>query len=83
VTPATFLRALQVPLRSAPLILIALFSVALTIAANVGLFGIPLAVILSSWYLKYTFAILDVAAAGTAEPPVLSVEMVNPLSEGR
>jgi hypothetical protein len=82
-TPTTLLRALQIPLRSAPLILIALFSVALTVALNVGLFGVPLALILSSWYLKYTFAILDVTAAGTGEPPVLSVEMVNPLDERR
>jgi hypothetical protein len=83
VTAATFIRALRTPLHSAPLILIALFSVALTIAANVGLAGLPLALILASWYLKYTFAVLDAAASGAAEPPVLSVEMVSPLGERR
>jgi hypothetical protein len=49
----------------------------------VGLFGIPLALILSSWYLKYSFAILDAATTGVAEPPVLSVEMINPFGERR
>jgi hypothetical protein len=60
-----------------------LFSIGLTIGLEVGLFGIPLALILSSWYLKYSFAILDAAAVGATEPPVLSVEMINPLSEQR
>jgi hypothetical protein len=83
VTPATFLRALRVPLNFAPLLLIVLFSIGLTLASFVGLIGIPLALILSSWYLKYSFAVLDACAVGAAEPPVLSIEMVNPLGERR
>jgi len=83
VKPATFGRALTIPLRSAPLILIVLFSVLITIGLNVGFFGIPLVLILSSWHLKYSFAILDQAAVGTGEPPVLAVEMLNPLGERR
>jgi hypothetical protein len=83
VNSATLVRALAMPLRSAPLILIVIFSVAMTAAWYAGLFGIPLIFILSSWYLKYTFAVLDSAAAGAAEPPVLAVEMLNPFGEPR
>jgi hypothetical protein len=77
------LRALRLPLNTAPLLLIVIFSLALSAAAYAGLFGVPLALILASWYLKYSFAILDAATVGAAEPPVLSVEMINPLGERR
>jgi hypothetical protein len=60
-----------------------IFSLAITAGLKVGLFGIPLVLILTSWYLKYSFAILDAATTGTAEPPVLSVEMINPFGERR
>lgn len=82
-TAATFLRALRVPLSFAPLLLIVLFSAGITLASFVGLIGIPLALILSSWYFKYSFAVLDACETGAAEPPVLSVEMINPLDERR
>jgi hypothetical protein len=74
---------LRLPLSTAPLLLIVIFSLMLTLALQVGLFGIPLVVILTSWYLKYSFAILDAATTGAAEPPVLSVEMINPFGERR
>ncbi len=76
-------RAVLLPLQAAPLILVALFSVGLRFAIGGGLLGIPLVVMLVSWFFKYGFAVLDSAVAGEPEPPVLSVEMVNPFNEQR
>lgn len=41
------------------------------------------AFLLVSWFLKYCFVLLDAALAGDEEPPVLSVEMINPFDEQR
>jgi hypothetical protein len=80
---AAIFRYLAVPLRTAPLLLIGTFSVLLMVALKAGFLGIPLGLILLSWFSKYSFVLMDHAAEGAAEPPVLSVEMVNPLSEQR
>jgi len=80
---AATLRYLAMPLRTAPLLLIGTFSVLLVLAAKAGLFGLPLGLILTSWFIKYSFVLMDQLAEGVAEPPVLSMEMVNPLSEQR
>lgn len=77
------LKYLLVPLRGASLTLIVLFSFLLLIAAKGGLLGLPLALILLSWFFKYGFALLDKVADGVNEPPVLSYEMVNPANESR
>jgi hypothetical protein len=53
------------------------------VAAKAGLIGIPLGLILLSWFSKYSFVLMDRLAAGVMEPPVLSTEMVNPLDEQR
>jgi hypothetical protein len=45
--------------------------------------GIPLAVLLTSWFFKYCFILLDAVIAGAEEPPVLAIEMVNPIDEQR
>jgi len=60
-----------------------LFSCALAVASMAGFFGIPLGFILISWFFKYSFVLLDSAAEGATEPPVLSVEMINPVNEQR
>lgn len=80
---AAILRYLAIPLRTAPLLLIGVFSVLLLVAAKAGFLGIPLGLILLSWFFKYSFVLMDHLAEGVVEPPVLSVEMVNPLSEQR
>src|SRR3954471_24455387 len=80
---AAILRYLAVPLRTAPLLLIGTFSVLLMVALKAGILGIPLGLILLSWYSKYSFVVMDHVAEGASEPPVMSVEMVNPLSEQR
>src|SRR5687767_2015790 len=80
---AAILRYLAVPLRTAPLLLIGTFSVLLVLAISARFLGIPLGLILLSWFSKYSFVLMDHVAEGVAEPPVLSLEMVNPLSEQR
>jgi hypothetical protein len=80
---AAILRYLAIPLRTAPLLLIGTFSVLLVLAFKARITGIPLALIVLSWFSKYAFVVMDHLADGVAEPPVLSIEMVNPLSEQR
>jgi hypothetical protein len=80
---AAILRYLAIPLRMAPLLLIGTFSVLLVLALKAGLFGIALGLIVLSWFTKYAFVLMDALAEGVVEPPVLSIEMVNPLSEQR
>jgi len=80
---ADTLKYLLIPLRGASLLLIAIFSILLLIAASGGLLGLPLALLTISWFFKYGFALLDHVADGVVEPPVLSYEMVNPLNESR
>jgi hypothetical protein len=80
---AAICRYLAMPLRTAPLLLIGTFSILLVVAAKAGIVGIPLGLILLSWFSKYSFVLMDGLAEGVAEPPVLSTEMVNPLDEQR
>jgi hypothetical protein len=77
------LRHVLVILKPAPLLLVATFTGGLGLAFRAGLFGIPILVILVSWFFKYCFLLLDAVVAGAEEPPVLSLEAVNPLSEQR
>ncbi len=77
------LKYLLIPLRGAALILIVSFSILLLLAANGGLLGLPLAMLVISWFFKYGFAVLDQVADGIDEPPVLSYEMLNPANESR
>ena len=58
----------------------------LSMASSAGVFilsGLPLAVILVSWFFKYAYILFDRAAAGFDDPPVLDIQMVNPLNEQR
>lgn len=77
------LSLLFLPARPTPLVLIVCLALGLTLAARAGLLGLPLALILLSWFFKYAYVVLDTTARGFDEPPVLSVEMVNPASEQR
>lgn len=76
-------RYLALPLHAAPLMLVAIFAVLLTLANYAGFFGLAAAFILVSWFLKYAFMVLDHAAQGRSGAPVLDVETANPLGEMR
>jgi len=80
VRPAALLLYLRVPLHTAPLLLIAVFGVLLSLAEHAGLLGVPALVILGAWFFTYGFALLDHVLDGRPEAPVLSYEMANPLA---
>jgi hypothetical protein len=71
------------PFRGGALALLLTFTVGFEIGAHAGFVGIPLDVALVSWFFKYCFILLDAIVTGATEPPVLSVEMINPLNEQR
>lgn len=77
---SSVLRYLAVPLQTAPLLFIAVFSVLFLVAARAGLLGIWLGLVLLSGFFNYSFMLLDSMVAGDKEPPVLSIEMMNPIS---
>jgi hypothetical protein len=59
------------------------FAVLLSIAAKVGLVGIPLAFIITSWFFKYAYILFDHTVQGFDEPPTLDIQMLNPVDEQR
>jgi len=77
------LRYLALPFHTTPLLLVAVFSVLLRLAVHAGLLGLPVLLIIGSWFFKYAFVLLDHAAHGRPGAPVLSAEDANPLGEMR
>lgn len=77
------LKYLLIPLRGAALVLIVSFSSLLLIATAGGLLGLPLALLVLSWFCKYGFTLADRIADGENQPPVLAIEMLNPANESR
>ena len=76
-------RYLLLPFTLTPLLLVGIFTILWVLAIRAGLTGIPMDIILFSWFNKYCFAFLDAIIAGAEEAPVMSVEMVNPFNEQR
>jgi hypothetical protein len=76
-------RYLLYPLHGGALVLVMTFTLGWVIVFQARFMGILLAVLLTSWFFKYCFILLDAVIAGAAEPPVLSIEMVNPVDEQR
>lgn len=76
-------RHLALPLHVAPLLLVGLIAILLSLASYSGPFGWPLGFILGSWFFKYGFVLLDHVAEGRPGAPVLSIENANPLGETR
>jgi hypothetical protein len=75
--------ALALPFRPPPLLLVAIFAVLAQLAVKSWLVGIPLLLILVSWFFKYCFMLLDHAAQGRPGAPVLTPEAANPVGEMR
>src|SRR5208283_2181666 len=61
----------------------AVFAVLLYFTAEARFFGIPLALLLASWFFKYAYILFDHTARGCDEPPVLDIQMMNPVDEQR
>src|SRR6202789_4748900 len=53
------------------------------IAVKAGLVGIPLALLVTSWFFKYAYILFDHTVRGFDEPPTLDIQMMNPIDEQR
>jgi len=80
---AKFLSHLLRPARGGAAGVLIVFALLLSIAAKAGLFGIPMAFILTSWFFKYAYILFDHTVHGFDEPPALDIQMLNPLDEQR
>jgi hypothetical protein len=76
-------RHLLRPTRGGAAAVLVVFAFLLSLAANSGLTGIPLAVIVTSWFFKYAYVLFDHTVRGYDEPPTLDIQMVNPFNEQR
>jgi hypothetical protein len=76
-------RYLLLPFHSTTLVLLGTFSFCWLLVFRAGFIAVPAALILASWFFKYCFVLFDSIVAGEREPPVLSIEMLNPLDELR
>jgi hypothetical protein len=81
--PASLLPHLLRPARGGAAGVVLVFAILLSFAANAGLFGLPLIVILTSWFFKYAYILFDHTVRGFDEPPTLDIQMVNPFDEQR
>ena len=75
-------RFIAMPLSMAPLLVVIVFGALLWLSAKASLLGIPLGLLLLTGLFNYTFALFDSVVDGV-EPPVLSIEMMNPVSGTR
>jgi len=71
------------PARGGAAGVVIVFALLLSIAAKAGLFGLPLTLILTSWFFKYAYILFDHTVRGFDEPPALDIQMLNPLDEQR
>jgi len=77
------LRYLLRPLQIEAALFIVVFSLLLKLASRAGPLGLALALTATACFLKYAFILLDHIADGKPGGPVFSMEMANPLGEGR
>jgi hypothetical protein len=78
-----FARQLLRPFDLTSLVLIVVITLGLGFGLRARFYGIPIVILLSSWFFKYAYVLLDSVANGRSETPVLSVEMLNPVDEQR
>jgi len=71
------------PTRGGAATVLIVFAALLSLAARAGFVGIPLALIVISWFLKYAYILFDHTVRGFDEPPTLDIRMVNPVDEQR
>src|SRR5262245_20910132 len=78
---SSIVTALKFPLHTAPALVIAVFCVLLWLAQSARMLGIPLLLIVVSFFFKYSFVLLDYVIDGRSEPPAMSAEMMNPVEQ--
>jgi hypothetical protein len=80
---STLLHHLFRPARGGAVAVIIVFAFLLVIAAQARFVGIPLALLVTSWFFKYAYILFDHTVRGFDEPPTLDIQMVNPANEQR
>lgn len=63
------------------ILFVVLASALMAVAFKVGLFGVPLFLIMLTWFFRYGLLMMEYVAWNGAEAPVLEVEMLNPLEQ--
>jgi hypothetical protein len=71
------------PARGGAAAVVVVFAFLLFMAAKAGLIGVPLALLVTSWFFKYAYILLDHTVRGFDEPPALDIQMMNPVDEQR
>ena len=77
------IRHLLRPTRGGAAGVVVVFAFLLVLAARAGLVGIPMALLVISWFFKYAYILFDHTVRGFDEPPTLDIQMVNPVNEQR
>jgi hypothetical protein len=78
-----FLHYLLLPARPTVVFLVAALTLGFLLALHGGLPGMLLALLLLIWLFNYAYVLLEHIANGRREPPVLAIEMLNPVNEQR
>ena len=81
--PLALVRHLVRPARGGAAAVVIVFAFLLIMAAKARFIGIPLALLVLSWFFKYAYVLFDHTVRGFDEPPMLAIEMVNPVNEQR
>jgi hypothetical protein len=63
------------------ILFVALASALMAVAFRVGMFGVPLFLIMLTWAFRYGLLMMEHVAWNGTEAPVLEVEMLNPLEQ--
>src|SRR5271155_5432101 len=71
------------PARGGAAAVVVVFALLLSLAAKASFVGIPLALLLTSWFFKYAYILFDHTVRGFDEPPTLDIQMMNPIDEQR
>ena len=82
-THLNLLRHLFRPARGGAAAVVVVFAFLLVMAANMKLAGIPVALLVTSWFFKYAYILFDHTVRGFDEPPTLDIQMMNPIDEQR
>jgi hypothetical protein len=80
---SNFVRYLLLPARPTVLFLVAALTLGFLLALHGGLLGMLMALLLLLWLFNYSYVLLEQIANGAREPPVLAIEMLNPVNEQR
>src|SRR3984957_8986591 len=71
------------PARGGAAAVVVVFAFLLFIAVKASLVGLPLALLVISWFFKYAYILFDHTVRGFDEPPTLDIQMMNPVDEQR